>query len=126
MVVDADKGLVIGTQTVSSFVMAAQELVPKGLKQYTEPVLPKLAPGKVPTAIQLRFGKNDAGERGQGGGFGERGLFLEPRFGHWLGSLAHMIATALEPLGVTEWGKQGAWVTSVSLGAVCSIVKQDN
>jgi hypothetical protein len=61
VVADADKGLVIGTQTVSSFAVAAQELVPKSLQQYTEPVLPKLAPGKVPTAIQLRFGKNDAG-----------------------------------------------------------------
>jgi hypothetical protein len=64
IMVQPDKALITGHQIVSSRFASLPALLPlpHRLQQMAAEYLPQLKAGKVPTAIQLRFGKSDMGD----------------------------------------------------------------
>lgn len=64
-----DKAVAVGTQHVTSYLAGAHTLLPGLLQEQLGSLLPKVTDGKVPTAVQLTIGKDDAGERDVLGGW---------------------------------------------------------
>lgn len=64
IMVEPDKALVTGHQVVISRFASLPSLLPlpHKLQHMAAEYLPQFTTGKVPTAIQLRFGKSDMGE----------------------------------------------------------------